>query len=98
MIRQTIKNMPSDSEILQKIPPHSIEAEQSLLGALLIDKDSIINIADIVGTTDFYKDAHGLIYQSMKELYEKRDPIDILSLSNRLEEKHKLEVENLIKK
>ncbi|MBN1779343.1 MAG: replicative DNA helicase [Candidatus Buchananbacteria bacterium] len=84
--------MATDAEILQKIPPHSIEAEQSLLGALLIDKDSIIKIADIINTPDFYKDTHGFIYQAMKELYEKREPIDILNLSNRLEEKKRLDL------
>lgn len=83
--------MATDKEILQKIPPHSIEAEQSLLGALLIDKDGIIKVADIIMTTDFYKDAHAMVFEAMKELYEKREPIDLLSLSSRLTDKKQLE-------
>ncbi len=77
--------------ILEKIPPQNIEAEQSLLGSLLIDKDAIIKIADKVVAEDFYKDNHGLVFEAMQDLYVKREPIDILSLSNRLEEKGKLE-------
>ncbi|MBI4276285.1 replicative DNA helicase [Candidatus Uhrbacteria bacterium] len=75
-----------------KIPPQNIEAEQSLLGSLLIDKDAIIKIADIVHAEDFYKDIHGMIYDAMIDLFSKHDPIDLLSLGNRLTEKNKLEV------
>lgn len=64
----------------------------STLGALMIDKDAIIKIADLLDASDFYKDLHGDIYESMIDLYEARTPIDILSLSSRLQEKGKLEV------
>ena len=83
--------MAQDQQILAKIPPHNIEAEQSVLGSLLIDKDAIIKVADIINPEDFYRDANGTIYQAMLELFEKREPIDILSLSNRLIEKEDLE-------
>jgi len=76
---------------IEKLPPQNLEAEQSLLGCLLIDKDAIIKIADIVMENDFYKDSHRMIYETMKDLYAKHEPIDILSLTNRLEEKNKLE-------
>lgn len=76
----------------QRIPPHSIEAEQSLLGSLLIDKDAVIKIVELVRTDDFYKDTHGMIFESMMELWNKREPIDILSLGNKLEEKKQLEL------
>lgn len=75
-----------------KIPPQNIEMEQSLLGSLLIDKDAIIKVADFLFANDFYKDAHGIIYESIKELYEKREPIDLISLSAKLGEKNKLEL------
>lgn len=75
----------------QKIPPQNLEAEQSVLGSLLIDKDAIITVADIVDPEDFYKDIHGMIYESMVELFERHEPVDILSLSNRLKEKNQLE-------
>lgn len=74
-----------------RIPPQNIEAEQSLLGALLVDKDAMTKIADTIGVEDFYKDAHGVLFGSMLELYERHEPIDLLSLSNILLEKNKLD-------
>src|SRR3989339_149415 len=55
------------------------------------EKDAIIKIADLVNPDDFYKDANHLIYETMNDLYEDREPIDFLSLSNKLEEKKQLE-------
>lgn len=77
----------AEQNILEKIPPHNIDAEISLLGALMLDKDAIIRIADLVNPADFYKDMHAKIFECMLELYSKREPIDILSLGNRLEER-----------
>jgi len=74
-----------------RLPPQNIEAEMSVLGSLMLDKDAIIKIADLVHPDDFYKDANRLIYETMLELFEDREPIDLLSLSNKLEEKKKLE-------
>lgn len=70
-----------------RMPPHSIEAEQSMLGALMLDKDAIIKVADLVNPKDFYKSSHQKIYESAISLYEKNEPIDVLTLSNKLEEK-----------
>ncbi|MCX6741306.1 MAG: replicative DNA helicase [Candidatus Parcubacteria bacterium] len=77
---------------LEKLPPQNLEAEEALLGSLLIDKDAIIKVADIIVSDDFYKDIHRLIYETMLEVYEHREPIDILSISNRLEEKGQLDL------
>jgi len=85
------KKISSSNNQNLRIPPHNIEAEKSVLGALMLDKDAIIKVANLIRLGDFYKDAHNLIYESMLELYEKREPIDVLSLSNILEEKGKLE-------
>ncbi|HDZ85552.1 MAG TPA: replicative DNA helicase [Candidatus Moranbacteria bacterium] len=74
-----------------RVPPHSIEAEQSVLGSLMLDKDAIIKMADLVKVGDFYKDDHNTIYEAMLELYEEREPIDVLSISSKLEDKKKLE-------
>ena len=63
----------------------------SLLGALLLDKDAMIRIADLIRTEDFYKDAHARIFDAMLYLYSKHEPIDILSLGNRLTETNLLE-------
>ncbi|MFA5318632.1 MAG: replicative DNA helicase [Patescibacteria group bacterium] len=83
--------MPDNNEIISKLPPQNLEAEVALLGALMIDKDAIIKIADILNDDDFYKDSHGIIYKAMRDLYSRNEPIDILSLSNRLEEKTQIE-------
>lgn len=77
---------------LRKLPPQNLEAEQSLLGSLLIDKDSIIKIADIITADDFYQTAHGLIYETILDLFEKKSAIDILSLTSRLEDLGKLDL------
>ncbi len=77
--------------LLEKIPPQNLEAEQSLLGCLLIDQDSIVRIADRVHGDDFYREAHEKIYEGILELFDRHDPIDILSLGNRLEEKELLQ-------
>jgi replicative DNA helicase len=74
----------------EKIPPQNIEAEQALLGSLLIDKEAIIKIADIISPEDFYKNSHQSIYQSMLDVWQKNEPIDILSVGNRLDEYGKL--------
>jgi replicative DNA helicase len=73
-----------------KLPPQSIEAEQSVLGAMLIDKNAIIRIADVLTPEDFYLPAHEKIFETMLELYSKRQPIDILSVTSRLKEKELL--------
>ena len=74
-----------------RVPPHNLEAETSVLGSLMLDKDAIIKIADLLKVGDFYKDDHNLIYETMLALYEDHEPIDVLSLANKLEEKGKLE-------
>lgn len=77
---------------MPKIPPQNLEAEASILGALLIDKDAVIKIGDTLKPSDFYKDINGIIYQTILDLFEKHEPIDILSLANRLNEKKQLEM------
>src|SRR3989338_4622069 len=70
-----------------KLPPQNIEAEQSVLGSLLIDKDAIVKIADIITAKDFYRKAHEMIFTSMVDLYTKSEPIDLLTVSSKLKEK-----------
>ncbi|KKP68785.1 MAG: Replicative DNA helicase [Candidatus Moranbacteria bacterium GW2011_GWE1_35_17] len=74
-----------------RVSPNNLEAEQSVLGSLMLDKEAIVKIADFLLPVDFYKNNHQSIFESMLSLYEERDPIDVLSISNKLEEIGKLE-------
>lgn len=73
-----------DSSNNSKIPPQNIEAEASLLGAILIDSDAIVKIADAVSAQDFYDERHAHIYNAITNLYEKHSPIDVLTLADEL--------------
>ncbi len=75
-----------------KVPPHSIEAERAVLGSLLIDKDAIIKVADLLNQEDFYHEVHGLIYRAILDLYEKRSPIDLLTTKTLLDDRKQLEL------
>ena len=76
---------------MERIPPQNLEAEESLLGALLIDKNAMLKVADSLRANDFYLPKHMQIYETMAELYTDQTPIDLLTLSNRLDEKKLLE-------
>lgn len=76
---------------VSKIPPHNKEAEQSVLGSILIDKEAIIKIVDLIDLNDFYYDIHKLIYEAMVDLYNRHDPIDLLTLANLLEERKQID-------
>ena len=70
---------------IDRLPPQSIDAEQSVLGSLLIDKDAVIQVADFLRPQDFYRQAHGTIFGAILELYERREPVDIVTVSETLE-------------
>jgi replicative DNA helicase len=80
-----------EKNIVGKLPPQNIEAEQSLISCILIDKNAIFKVVDAVAESDFYKEAHQEIYGAIKELFTKQEPIDILTLANKLENKGKLQ-------
>jgi len=67
-----------------KVPPHSSEAETSVLGAILIDKDAIISVAEFLRPEHFYDERNGKIYKAVLDLYEERSPIDVITLTDRL--------------
>lgn len=75
-----------------RLIPQNLEAEQSLLGSILLDKDALIRVGDAVRADDFYDDRHRIIYEGMMDLYREHEPIDLLSLGNVLDEKQRLEV------
>lgn len=74
-----------------KIPPQNLEAEKSLLGAVLINEDVIADVAEIVKPEDFYDKQHGIIYGGMMRLYEHHKPVDLLTLTEELKRKDELE-------
>ena len=74
-----------------RIPPHDIEAEQAVLGAILIDKDSIMGVSQLISSNNFYDDRHRDIYDAMLTLYEERKPLDLLTITGELKKKKKLE-------
>lgn len=83
-VAQTLKS-------IDKIPPQSNEAEMSLLGSVLLDKEALLFVADLVKPEDFYWETHSIIFDTMLELYDKNQPIDLLTLSSRLEDRKALE-------
>ena len=74
-----------------KVPPHNIEAEQAILGGVLINNDAMNQIMDILSPDDFYREAHVSIFQGMVQLYDRGEPIDIITLSSYLTKKNSLE-------
>jgi len=75
----------------EKLPPQDIEAEKSLLGCLMLDKDAIVKVADFLQQKDLYKRTHQHIYRAVLDLFEKSDAIDLLAVAARLREKKMLE-------
>ena len=74
-----------------KIPPYSLEAEQSVLWSLLIDKDGFLIISDLLTHEDFYDDANMKIYEVMFELYKHNKPIDLITVREKLDDKKLLD-------
>jgi replicative DNA helicase len=75
-----------------KIPPQNLDAEKSLLGAVLIDEEVLAGAAEITHAHDFYDKNHGLIFAGMMRLFEKHKPVDLLTLTDELKRKDELEL------
>ena len=73
-----------------KVPPHSIEAEQSVLGGLMLDNQAIDRVAELVVSQDFYTRTHKLIFEAMEKLVEQSQPIDLITISESLEKNNQL--------
>lgn len=74
------------------VPPHNLEAEKSTIGALLVDKDAIVKISDFLGSEDFYHDANKIVYEAIISLYDKRIPVDLVTLSSYLEDRNQIQL------
>jgi replicative DNA helicase len=77
--------------LVDRLPPHNLEAEQSLLGSLLIDRDAIIKVATTIKQDDFYSGANGTIYQAIVDLYNRREPTDFVTLTDELTRQERLD-------
>ena len=79
-------------DFVGKVPPHNIDAEQSVLGAILLNKDCITEVTDIVTPSDFYKEAHLNIYAAMLSLYNRSEPVDLITLTDELKRMQALDM------
>ena len=80
--QQVAREAGADPQLLAlKLPPHSVEAEQSLLGALLIDNQAFDRVADLVAAEDFYRDDHRRIWRHIARLLEATRPADVVTVS-----------------
>ncbi|MDI3299637.1 MAG: replicative DNA helicase [Bacillota bacterium] len=76
---------------VDRVPPQAIEAEQQVLGALLLDRDALVRIAVMLTPQDFYKEAHRVIYEAMLALFDRGQPVDVITLADELGRKDQLE-------
>ena len=76
-----------DEDLIKRVLPHSVEAEQSVIGAMLMDQEAIIKASEIVTAEDFYQHQYGVMFESMVELFNEGKPVDLVTLQNRLKEK-----------
>jgi len=76
-----------DEALIKRVLPHSIEAEQSVVGSMLMDREAIISASEILTSDDFYQNQYGVMFESMVELYNEGLPVDLITLQNRLKEK-----------
>jgi replicative DNA helicase len=75
-----------------KVPPQNLDAEKSLIGAVLIDEEVLADVSEQVTPDDFYEKRHSLIFGGMMRLYEKHKPVDLLTLTDELKKKDELEI------
>ncbi len=76
---------------VDRLPPHNLEAEQSVLGSLLIDRDAIIRVASMLKADDFFHGANGTIFQAIIDLYNRREPTDFVTLTDELQRRERLD-------
>ncbi|NLY48761.1 MAG: replicative DNA helicase [Clostridiales bacterium] len=76
-----------DEAFIKKILPHSMEAEQAVIGSMIMDKDAILVASEIISSSDFYEQQHGILFDAMLDLYNEGKPVDLVTLQNKLKEK-----------
>ena len=76
-----------DDALIKRVLPHSVEAEQSVIGSMLMDREAIIAASEIITADDFYQHQYGVMFEAMVELFNENRPVDLITLQNRLKEK-----------
>lgn len=77
---------------MERIPPHSEEAEKSVLGSVILDKEALFNVLEILKAEDFYNEMHKEIYTAITNLYRRNEPVDMLTVSEELKKRNSLEM------
>ena len=90
-IKNNSRVSPLDTSRLQRIPPYNIEAEESLLGAMLISRDAVSSVLEIVKSDDFYRKQNQIIFDAILELFSKGEPSDPITIADHLKKKGSLE-------
>ncbi|WP_158859557.1 replicative DNA helicase [Lunatibacter salilacus] len=86
------RRFPETPTGLGKMPPQAVDLEEAVLGALMLEKDALTTVVDILSPESFYKDSHKLIYDSILDLFNEGEPIDLLTVTNQLRKNGKLEL------
>ena len=76
-----------DETLMKRVLPHSIEAEQSVIGSMLMDREAVIAASEIIVGSDFYQHQYGVMFDAMVELFNEGKPVDLVTLQDRLKEK-----------
>ena len=76
-----------EEALIKRVLPHSVEAEQSVIGSMIMDQEAIMAASEIVSSEDFYQHQYGVLFEAMLELYNEGKPVDLVTLQNRLKEK-----------
>jgi replicative DNA helicase len=76
-----------DESFIKRILPHSAEAEQSVIGSMIMDRDAIVAASEVIAGTDFYEHQYSILFDTMVELYNEGKPVDLVTLQDRLKEK-----------
>lgn len=76
-----------EETLIKRVLPHSIEAEQSVIGSMLMDREAVIAASEIITGSDFYQQQYGIMFDAMVELFNEGKPVDLVTLQDRLKEK-----------
>ena len=80
--------MPAEETLIKRTMPNSLEAEQSLIGSMILDRDAIMVASELLVKEDFYHQQYGILFEAMVELFNNREPVDLITLQNKLKEKN----------